>query len=344
MATTTAVATVMPSSRFDDIKESVRQSIVLVEAEQNSDDISHFQVRQLPLADLLLYDISIAAITIHRRPEDIRQDGVDNFFLSLLLEGEALIRQGDISFAMRPGDLAVNANGLPYSIQYTRPSRRLLLQIPRQIFHERILGRREREIKALHLGSSGLASVITSMFESLNSEAEMLPEIDQYTLAESFLELIGAVIRAASIDKARPKSSQAALMRRILAYMDQNYTDCELTPEKVAEANGISMRYLHRIFQQSGMAVSKWIWERRLKATREDLLDPAKEKMRVSEIAFSRGFNDPAHFSRSFRDRFGISPSKLRAKALQEKILQEKSLQDEALQEKPRQEKAVGEN
>jgi len=34
--------------------------------------------------------------------------------------------------------------------------------------------------------------------------------------------------------------------------------------------------------------------------------------MRVSEIAYRRGFNDPAHFSRAFKSRFDIPPSKLR--------------------------------
>lgn len=315
----TAMAAVMPHKSFDDIKDSVRESIVLVDVQRNSEGITHFEVKQLPLAELQIYDVSIAAITIHRREEDIREDGIDGFFLSMLVEGEAVFEQDGICFTMKPGELAINAGGSPFSIQYTKPSRRLLLKIPKQVFFERILGRRERAITALHLGNGGLASIVINMFMSLNNEAEMLPETDQYTLSESFLELAGVVIRAAAtVDKSRPKDSQAALMRRILAYMDKNHADCELTPEKVAEANGISMRYLHRVFQQSGMAVSKWIWERRLKASREDLLDPAKGQMRISEIAFSRGFNDPAHFSRSFRDRFGISPSKLRAKSAAE--------------------------
>lgn len=300
---------------FDSIKESVCQAILLVDAEQNS-DITHFEVKKLPLAELRVFDIAIEAITIHRREEDIRQDDNHDFYLSTLVEGEAIVSQGENQFTVNPGDLIIMSGGQAYSAEYTQPSRRLIVQIPNHIFFERILGRREREVNAQLLNNNGLVPIVTNLFKSLALQTEQLSETDQYTLAESFLELAGAVIRASvTVDKSRPKDSQAALIRRILTYMDQNYADCDLTPEKVAEANGISMRYLHRIFQQSGMAVSKWIWERRLKATREDLLDPAKEKMRISEIAFARGFNDPAHFSRSFRDRFGISPSKLRAKA-----------------------------
>ncbi|MEE8059373.1 MAG: hypothetical protein V3T17_16280, partial [Pseudomonadales bacterium] len=132
MMTNTAMAAVMPHSPFDDIKDSVCRSIVLVDTQQNSSDISHFEVKQLPLAELQIYDISIAAITIHRREEDIQEDAVDDFFLSMLIDGEAIIQQDNHCFTMKPGDLAVNANGYPYSIQYTKPSRRLLLQIPKQ--------------------------------------------------------------------------------------------------------------------------------------------------------------------------------------------------------------------
>jgi len=132
-------------------------------------------------------------------------------------------------------------------------------------------------------------------------------------VAEALLELTTSILRAdVDQDYELQHAKQSALFRRILEFMESNYTDCELTPEKVAGANGISVRYLHSLFNQAGITVSKWIWERRLKATREDLLDPNMSHMRVSEIAFRRGFNDPAHFSRAFKSRFDISPSKLR--------------------------------
>ena len=150
-------------------------------------------------------------------------------------------------------------------------------------------------------------------------EADKLSVTEQHTLAESLLELTAAMLRS-EVDQEyeHNHAKQSALFRRILEFMEANFTDCELTPEKVANANGISMRYLHSLFQQAGMTVSKWIWERRLKATREDLLDPQMNHKRVSEIAYRRGFNDPAHFSRAFKSRFDISPSKLRQVALEQ--------------------------
>ncbi|MBK6401297.1 MAG: helix-turn-helix transcriptional regulator [Rhodocyclaceae bacterium] len=87
-----------------------------------------------------------------------------------------------------------------------------------------------------------------------------------------------------------------------------------MTPTRIAEANFISVRHLHGLFQQCGTTVSKWIWDRRLKAGREDLLDSAMSTLTICEIAYRRGFNDSAHFSRAFKERFGLSPGSLRVK------------------------------
>lgn len=45
---------------------------------------------------------------------------------------------------------------------------------------------------------------------------------------------------------------------------------------------------------------------------RRELSDPLHASRSVSDIAFACGFNDAAHFSRSFRARFGCAPRVLR--------------------------------
>ena len=139
---------------------------------------------------------------------------------------------------------------------------------------------------------------------------------EQFTLTQSLLELTGALTRAIiKPDDVKTEPRHTDLLNRIFSYIEEHYMDSDLTPEKIAKGNGISTRYLHSLFRESGTTVLKWVWERRLKAARKDLLDPAQARSRISEIAFHRGFNDSAHFSRSFRNRFGISPTQLRMRA-----------------------------
>jgi AraC-like DNA-binding protein len=301
---------------FSRLRDSIRGAYVLVDPEQSSEAFHSFVFKEIPLGKLKLYDIYIDPIVIHRRAEDIMRDSVIDNFLTTFIEGEAVVRQGEQEIRLVPGTLAMIAGGVPYCTEYLKPSRRLVLRIPHQMFHDRVLGRDDYRFHAVLLADSGLVPAVVSLFRALPATAAGLSETEQYTLAECFLELIGAVVRASfKNEPRRERTNRNALMRRIIAYLEGHYAESNLTPDKIAAANGISTRYLHSLFRASSTTVSKWIWERRLKASREDLLDPSMAHLRVSEIAYRRGFNDTAHFSRAFRDRFNISPSQLREKA-----------------------------
>jgi AraC-like DNA-binding protein len=53
-----------------------------------------------------------------------------------------------------------------------------------------------------------------------------------------------------------------------------------------------------------------------LDASRRDLANPRLLEQSVSDIAFSWGFNNAAHFSRSFRDEYRMTPREWRDASL----------------------------
>jgi transcriptional regulator GlxA family with amidase domain len=65
------------------------------------------------------------------------------------------------------------------------------------------------------------------------------------------------------------------------------------------------------------MPLSRMIWQQRLTACRRELADASMAHRSVSDIAFSWGFNEAAHFSRSFREQFGLSPREWRQAAIE---------------------------
>ena len=68
------------------------------------------------------------------------------------------------------------------------------------------------------------------------------------------------------------------------------------------------------LFASSGTTVSRFILDKRLELCREALENSALSDYNITQIAFSYGFNDAAHFSRKFKERYGASPKDYREK------------------------------
>jgi AraC-like DNA-binding protein len=76
------------------------------------------------------------------------------------------------------------------------------------------------------------------------------------------------------------------------------------------------VRYLHKLFLGEHTTVADHIRRRRLERCSRDLLDPALADKPVIAIARRWGFGNPAHFTRVFRDAYGMPPSEYRRTAL----------------------------
>lgn len=77
---------------------------------------------------------------------------------------------------------------------------------------------------------------------------------------------------------------------------------------EVADLCQISLRTLERHFQKSyGQTVSRWLRELRLKQAYAAL----QTGKAVKEVAFDLGYKQVSHFSREFKNQFGIAPSLL---------------------------------
>lgn len=84
--------------------------------------------------------------------------------------------------------------------------------------------------------------------------------------------------------------------------------DPPLSVSNLAAELGVSASHIHRVFKSEPQTASQYIWEPRHEACGKDLLVARLTGRPIGEIAFARGFNDAAHFSRAFRERFGCSP------------------------------------
>jgi AraC-like DNA-binding protein len=85
--------------------------------------------------------------------------------------------------------------------------------------------------------------------------------------------------------------------------------DPDLSIDQISITLGCTKRYLHMLFSDRGMTVSDYIWRARLLNCRQELEKQGGKT--ITDVAFSWGFSSSSHFSRVFRNYFGIAPSSI---------------------------------
>ena len=106
------------------------------------------------------------------------------------------------------------------------------------------------------------------------------------------------------------KQADATILALTEAAIRDNLASAELSPDWLAQTLEISRASLYRVFADHG-GIMRYVQERRLLAVQAALSDPI-ETRKLSRLAADLGFSSEAHFSRSFRTRFGITASAYR--------------------------------
>ncbi|MFI8193623.1 AraC family transcriptional regulator [Streptomyces sp. NPDC085946] len=214
-----------------------------------------------------------------------------------------------------PGDLVLCS---PDRRHLPRPGdgcRMVFFGVPRRFLGvpepelERVLGTRVP-------GGEGLGALVSGFLAALAAEPEFHRSALGERLARGAVDLlavlVGELLPADGPASRRP--ADGGMPARIRAFVEEHLPDPDLSPETIARAHHISVRHLHQLFHDDGTTVGRWVRQRRLDACRRELARPGR-RTAVAAVAHRWGFTSPSHFSRSFREAYGMSPSQWRAAA-----------------------------
>jgi AraC-like DNA-binding protein len=123
---------------------------------------------------------------------------------------------------------------------------------------------------------------------------------------------LGAARDVAEVAKLR--GARAARFRAVTADI-ADHLGSELSIADVAARQRLPVRYLQRLFESEGTTFTELVLAARLARAHGLLSDPRLADRPISTIAFDVGFGTLSYFNQTFRRRFGISPSDLRAQA-----------------------------
>lgn len=145
---------------------------------------------------------------------------------------------------------------------------------------------------------------------------EMVPILTD-DIADRIADLIPNVLATAltALDRSdtivQPRLKQFH-RERVCQFIDEHLSDPQLDVSMIATSTNLSARYLYQFFEDEAVTLMKSIWKKRLENSRRELASAALRRLTIGEIAYSWGFSDVAHFSRAFRERFGVSPREFR--------------------------------
>jgi AraC family transcriptional activator of tynA and feaB len=243
-----------------------------------------------------------------RNRRDIDTAPSDHYSVFVQLRGRSVINQCDQSLAFHPNDIAISDGRFPFHADLPGDGRRAFAVIPREMVDRRAPWLRRQPLHKL-AAEQPFADLARRHLLELTAPDSTLSEGATGLLTENLCNLL-ALASASGV--ASNRLQPELQMEAMLAYCRQNLHDPELTPQRVADRFGISVRTLHLRFARIGETFGRWVLDHRLEACRTALRDENQRGLNISDIAYRWGFNDLSHFNKVFRARFGQTPREWR--------------------------------
>jgi signal transduction histidine kinase/DNA-binding response OmpR family regulator len=122
----------------------------------------------------------------------------------------------------------------------------------------------------------------------------------------------GAQQQADKLEVPEVKGNDEELMERIMKVVNKHLGDSDFTVDMLTQEACISRTQLHRKMKEmTGLSTSEFIRNLRLEQAARLLKE---QKINVTQVAYTVGFSNLAHFSTVFRKHFGVAPSEYIAK------------------------------
>ncbi len=299
-----------PAKRYAAWRDAICDVYVHVDvAASDPDDYKGF-IRETAFGDIMLTDILLSEQRIMRRAHHISSLDKDCYYLQLIQRGHLNVLQKGEVYSSNPARGAIFCATEQYELQCLGEVRSYYLELPRAAFAQRF-PREKVPLSAAINSTQGLGRIATEFCGMLAAEGGRLDTEVRAGLGNQLMDILALTLLSAEDQGGDADGAvQKARLRSIQNWIEEHLGEHDLSLERIAFANNISLRYLHTLFRQSEMSASEWLWHRRLQRC-YDLIARGDGRS-ITAIAFDLGFNSSAHFSTMFRRKYGLRPRDLR--------------------------------
>ncbi|MFB8103054.1 helix-turn-helix domain-containing protein [Streptomyces sp. NPDC056007] len=226
--------------------------------------------------------------------------GGENLAVKVMARGRTRIEQGRGDAELGPTDLVL-----------LDPTRALRFESTAAAHVTILVPRRELRIRPAQIdrligvridGSHGPGALVSVLARESARWATEFREAEALRSAAAVVELIAVALEARLGDD--QPAPDGRLRSRIAGYIEARLADPDLSPPSIAAAHNMSVRRLHKLFEDQPLTVAALIRHRRLERCRAELTGSGRT---VTAVAARWGFSDPTHFSKLFKATYGYN-------------------------------------
>ncbi len=236
----------------------------------------------------------------------------DDLLVGLPLQGEVAVEVGGDALALGQSKVMLVAADVPHRVSFAAGNG-FSLRVKKSLIAPLVHDLADAVAKPFDRNSQAMRLLLAYLCALDLEEAIDSPETRRLVVTHvcDLLALALGASRDAS-DVAGARGVRAARLAAIKSDILENLARPDLSASAIAARHGVTRRYVDMLFELEGMTFSEFVVGQRLTQAHRMLSDPRFAHRTVNAIALDVGFGDLSYFNRTFRRRYGATPSDVR--------------------------------
>lgn len=253
---------------------------------------------------VFLAETSGTPVIVKRRSHHLAVYG-DWAQLLVPFEGSLEFEQANRHHRVVPGNIGCLSHSAGYEFTSEPGSRFAIMYVPGSSLLRH--GFSTEDVASRSWAGGPLIPTLSVLIRELLEHSDLAPS---WRLETVLLEVAVNVLAAV------PKSgggttADERLRSELLELIDATFHDQDLTVDTLARELSVSRRYLYDVLEPTGKSVGALLRARRVNHGSQLL--QTRPDLSLRHVAGLCGFRGPDQFSRSFKARFGVTPSEFRS-------------------------------
>ncbi len=289
-------------------REVIGDTYFHLQLQAPDEDHFHGRLDKWDLPTLSLSRLQSSALKYRRLPQHCK-DLDRQILVTVPMESEVEFTQLGRQVRCAPGQFLLEYSDEPYEFSHGKDNLLWVLKMPESALQAR-MGNPSRFCAKAYNAQEGVGKLFRDYVQLLAAHSAQQSMVALSLMGAQAIDLLALTLHQSSeIAQSKTTLVRSTHVARVEAYIREHLMDDGLTPVRIANACGISLRYLHELFKDEHESVAQSIRVRRLRVAYEQLNCGAAES--VAQVTYRTGFGDQAQFSRLFRAEFGLTPSEV---------------------------------